>query len=117
MNDSLYEALRTGINAMIFVVAMTAGLMLMGSVNDLTEQSKDVVHSLEQGSLVNSYGDIQERTFTGAELVAIKSMKIDGKIEEKIYCKIGATKGIINCLTLTTVISSFLTLLIWLNSN
>ena len=80
MDNSAHEALMIGVNTFIFIVALTAGIMLMGKINDLVEFTKQETSAPSAGSLIETYGETVERTFTGAEVYALYGQAKKGEL-------------------------------------
>ena len=80
MDNSAYEALMIGVNTFIFIVALTAGIMLMDKINDLVEFTKQETSVASAGSLIETYGETAERTFTGAEVYALYGQAKNGEL-------------------------------------
>ena len=81
MENSAYEALIIGLNVFVFAVALTAGMALMTRINEMVEYTKINIESHVGGNLVKEYGNEQERTFTGAEVLSYYGQKVNGKLE------------------------------------
>lgn len=81
MENSAYEALIIALNTFVFAVALTAGMVLMNSINEMVEYTKINIESEVGGNLIKEYGNEQERTFTGAEVLSYYGQKVNGKLE------------------------------------
>lgn len=88
MNDSLFEALMVGVNTFIFIIALTAGITLMGQINEMVEYTQLETSSASTGSLIESYGDTAERTYTGAEIYALYGQYKQDDLPEDITIKV-----------------------------
>ena len=71
MNDSTFEAIMIGVNTIIFMVALTAGMKLMGTINDMVEYSNQAAAAVSSGNLIQAYGDTVERIYSGVEVYDI----------------------------------------------
>ena len=89
MNDSLQQAIMIGVNTLILVIALTVGITLMSSINDLVEYTKKPLGTAGGGSLVESFGETDERTFSGAEVYALYGQYLNGQLQEDIVIEVG----------------------------
>lgn len=94
MNESTYDALILGLNIFIFTVALTAGMALMASINQMVEYTKISIEQQIGGNLVQEYGDEAERTFTGAEVLSFYGQKLNGKLKDyNLYVRAGGAQS------------------------
>ena len=88
----MYDAIILGVNTIIFTAALTAGMLLMGTINEMVEYTKINIESPVGGNLTQEYGDEAKRTFTGAEVFAVYGQMQRGEIKDKtIKVKVGAS--------------------------
>lgn len=94
MNESTYDALILGLNIFVFTVALTAGMALMASINQMVEYTKTSIEQQIGGNLVQEYGDEAERTFTGAEVLSFYGQKLNGKLKDyNLYVRAGGAQS------------------------
>ena len=53
----------------------------MTSINQMVAYTKENLEAEVGGNLIKEYGNEQERTFTGAEVLAYYGQKVNGKLE------------------------------------
>lgn len=70
MENSAYEALITGVNVTIFIVATTIGIMLFTTVLDLSDLANKDVIKATTGSIMIDGQQVEKRIVTGTELLA-----------------------------------------------
>lgn len=70
MNESAQQAISVGINAMIFIIALTISLNLIFAVRDLADIAKEVNDSVPDGSKTEALQDYNERIVDGYEVVS-----------------------------------------------
>jgi hypothetical protein len=80
VDDSTYQALILGLNTFVFVIALTAAMSLMSTINRMVEYTKQSADTEVGGNLVEQYGDETIRTFTGAEVYAFYGQKLNGTL-------------------------------------
>lgn len=88
MEESAQQAISLGVNVTIFVVALTASLMLMFGVRNLADISAEVDESVQDGSLMLDTRELDDRIIDGVELISyyytyIKPYYVEGT--EKTY--------------------------------
>lgn len=81
MENSAYEALILGLNVFIFMLAVSAGMVLMTTINQMIDYTREVGEAEVGGNLVKEYGEQQEREFTGAEVYALYGQELKGELE------------------------------------
>ena len=88
MSSSLQEALMLGIYTLIFITALTAGIMLMANINDMVDYVKQLTFSTSSGNLMEEYGDTQERTFKGTEIYSFYGQYKEGNLKEDLVINV-----------------------------
>ena len=76
MEQSAYEALMIGINVFIFIMALTAGVLLMSNVIDMVNFANERAIVGMNGTLAESVGVLTERTYTGSQMLKYYKEKI-----------------------------------------
>ncbi|MBR5227883.1 MAG: hypothetical protein IKV94_04510 [Clostridia bacterium] len=71
MESPASEALIIGMNVFVFVIALTCGVMLMTTVLNMSEVANDIIKDTSTSSLLELYGEGEERLYTGDELLAL----------------------------------------------
>ncbi len=69
MENSAYEALITGVNVSIFIIATTIAILLFTTVIDLSDLANTSVKKGESGSVIVDGAQIENRIVTGSELL------------------------------------------------
>ncbi len=80
MENSAYDAVIIAVNTLIFMVAVSIGMLLMTTVNRMVEYTKQIADSEIGGNLIQEFGDIQKRTYTGAEVYAVYGQALKGEL-------------------------------------
>lgn len=80
MENSAYEALILGVNVFIFMLAISVGMMLMTTINQMIDYTREIGEAEVGGNLIQEYGEQQEREFTGAEVYALYGQEIKGEL-------------------------------------
>lgn len=88
MEKSAYEALMLGVNLFIFVVALTAGIMLMGSILDMVNYANENAKIGMNGTLAETVGVVQDRVYSGEQVLAYYRKIINEGSESKYSFKI-----------------------------
>lgn len=70
MEQSAFEAIMIGVNVFIFVVALTAGVLLMTNVLDMVEYANQNAITGMNGSIAETVGSVHERTYTGEQVLS-----------------------------------------------
>lgn len=81
MENSAYEALILGLNVAIFMVAVSVGMLLMTTINEMIDYTREIGEAEIGGNLMKEYGEQQEREFTGAEVYALYGQALKGELE------------------------------------
>ena len=69
MEQSAWEALMLGVSIFVFVIALSAAVLLMTNILDMVNIANERAMTGMNGSLAESIGVIEERTYTGAQLL------------------------------------------------
>ena len=69
MEQNAYEALFLGVNVFVFIIALTAGILLMTSLMNMVNYANENAVVGMNGSLAESVGIVNERIYTGSELI------------------------------------------------
>lgn len=69
MEQSAFEAVMIGVSVFIFIIALTAGVLLMTNVIDMVNFANDQAIVGMNGTLAESVGVVTERTYTGAQML------------------------------------------------
>ena len=77
MEQSAYEAIMIGVNVFVFIIALTAAILLMSNVIDMVNYANEQAIVGMNGTLAESVGVVTERTYTGAQM-----LNYYGKIKE-----------------------------------
>ncbi len=80
MENSAYDAVIIAVNTLVFMVAVSVGMLLMTTVNRMVEYTKEIADSEIGGNLIQEFGDLQERTYTGAEVYAVYGQALKGEL-------------------------------------
>ncbi|MBR6688475.1 MAG: hypothetical protein IKL68_00460 [Clostridia bacterium] len=82
MENSAYEAVIIGVNTIVFMVAVSVGMLLMTTINQMIDYTREIADSEIGGNLIKEYGEQQERTFTGAEVYALYGQALKGELDD-----------------------------------
>ena len=69
MEQNAYEALFIGVNVFIFIIALTAGIMLMTTLFNMINYANNAAIVGMKGSLAEGVGKVDKRIYTGAQLL------------------------------------------------
>lgn len=69
MEQSAFEAIMIGVNVFVFIIALTAGILLMGSVIDMVNYANENAIVGMNGSLAEEVGVVNERIYSGKDLL------------------------------------------------
>lgn len=69
MEQSAFEAVMIGVSVFIFIIALTAGVLLMSNVIDMVNFANDQAIVGMNGTLAESVGVVTERTYTGTQML------------------------------------------------
>lgn len=80
MEQTAFEALMTGVNAFVFIIALTAAVLLMGNIMNMVNYANENAVVGFNGSLAESVGVVEEREYFGKDLLTYYR-----KEDKKIY--------------------------------
>ena len=69
MEQSTFEAVIIGVNAFVFIIALTAGILLMSSVVDMVNFANERAIVGMNGTVAESVGVVEDRIYTGAQML------------------------------------------------
>lgn len=69
MEHSAYDAIMIGVNTFVFILALSAGVLLMSSIIDMVNFANEQAIVGMNGTLAETVGEVQERVYTGAQLL------------------------------------------------
>jgi len=69
MEQSAFEAVMTGVNVFVFIIALSAGILLMSSVIDMVNFANERAIVGMNGTLAENVGVVNERIYTGGEML------------------------------------------------
>ncbi len=69
MEQSAFEAIMIGVNVFVFIIALTAGILLMGNVINMVNYANENAIVGMNGSLAETVGVVNERVYTGEDLL------------------------------------------------
>lgn len=101
MESSAERALEIGLNVFVFIIALTCSLLLMTNVLKISELASTIIKDTGNSTLMELYGETNERIYSGNEMFAIISEYISdtNNIKSKIILRLnsnGVEKDIIN---------------------
>ena len=83
MNESTYEAAFLGVNSFIFVIALSAGIILMSNILDMVNYANNNASAGLRGSLAESVGIVETRTYNAKDLLTYYRKYIDEEANGK----------------------------------
>ena len=69
MEQSAFEAVMIGVNVFVFIMALTAGVLLMSNIIDMVNFANDQAIIGMNGTLAENVGEVTERTYTGVQML------------------------------------------------
>lgn len=75
--ENTTEAFIIAVNVLVFVTALSAAMLLMQNVNNMVEYARTSIEQDSGGSLMQQYEDVNERTFSGAEVYALYGEQLE----------------------------------------
>jgi len=69
MEHSAYEAIMIGVNVTIFIIALSAAVILMANVLDMVNYANESAKVGMNGTLAESVGVVEDRVYTGEKLL------------------------------------------------
>lgn len=91
MERSAFEALMLGVNLFVFIIALTAGILLMSNIIQMVDYANQNVIVGMEGSLAESVGIVHERTYTGYQILNYYKKIEDEKTNSNFYIQIDET--------------------------
>lgn len=90
MEHSAFEALMTGVNVFVFVIALSAGILLMSNIIDMVNFANEQAIVGMNGTIAESVATITDRIYTGAQILNYYSTEIEpketlGEVTENIF--------------------------------
>lgn len=89
MEQSAYEAIMIGVNAFVFIIALTASILLMSNIIDMVDYANEQAIVGMNGSLAESVGVVEERIYSGYDLLTYyreeQQLAEKGQTSNKIY--------------------------------
>lgn len=109
MESSAERAIEIGVNVFVFIIALTCSLMLMTNVLNMSELASTIIKDNGNSTLMELYGETNERIYSGDEVLAIISEYVSNsnKIKDKIILKINRSGVITNVTEAKLNISEF----------
>lgn len=83
MEQSAFEALMIGVYVFIFIAALTAGVLLMSNVIDMVNYANKQAVVGMNGTLAETVGVVEERLYTGTQLLTYYKEEIEDEALEK----------------------------------
>ena len=86
MEHSAFEAIMIGVNVFIFIMALTAGVLLMSNIIDMVNFANNQAIVGMNGTLAETVGIVNERTYTVAQMLryyreTIKNIEVTEEID------------------------------------
>ena len=78
MEQSAFEAVMIGVNVFVFIIALTAGILLMTNVLNMVDYANRNAIVGMNGTLAESVGTVFERKYTGTELLTYYRKSLEG---------------------------------------
>lgn len=79
MEQSALDAIMIGVNVFIFIIALTAGVLLMSNIIDMVNFANDQAIVGMNGTLAETVGLVTERTYTGAQMLRYYREKVENE--------------------------------------
>lgn len=76
MEHSAFQALTIGVNVTIFIIALSASVLLMSNTLDMVDYANESAIQGMNGTIAENVGEVKEQTYTGSQLLTYY-----GKIE------------------------------------
>lgn len=77
MEQSAFEAVMIGVNAFVFIVALSAGILLMSNVIDMVNFANERAIVGMNGTIAESVGVVEDRIYTGAQMLTYYREQIE----------------------------------------
>ncbi len=88
MEQSAFEALMIGVNVFVFIIALSAGILLMTSVIDMVNFANENAITGMNGTIAQNVGVVNERIYTGAQMLTYyrkQVQKLDNENNQLSY--------------------------------
>ncbi len=69
MEQSAFEAVMTGVNVFVFIVALSAAILLMSNVIDMVNFANERAITGMNGTIAENVGVVNDRIYTGAQML------------------------------------------------
>ena len=107
MESSAQEAIDIGISVLIFIVALSAAIILLTSVLNMSELANDIIKDTTGSALMTQFGETNERIYTGDEMLALigECLAETNQLSDRIKLKIKEghyVEEVDNSFTMTT---------------
>jgi Na+-transporting NADH:ubiquinone oxidoreductase subunit NqrC len=83
MEQSAFEAVMTGVYVFVFVIALSAGILLMTNVLDMVNFANERAIVGMNGTLAETVGIVEERVYTGAQMLTYYREQIQAQEANK----------------------------------
>ncbi|MBQ8044292.1 MAG: hypothetical protein IJ272_09160 [Clostridia bacterium] len=83
MEQSAFEAVMTGVNVFVFIIALSAGILLMSNVIDMVNFANERAIVGMNGTLAENVGIVDERIYTGAQMLTYYRKQLEREEAEK----------------------------------
>lgn len=83
MEQSAFEAVMIGVNVFVFIIALTAAIMLMSSVIDMVNFANELTIVGMNGTIAQNVGDVHERIYTGSQMLTYYREQIESQEQDK----------------------------------
>lgn len=84
MEQTAFESIIIGVNVFIFIMALTAGIMLMSNIIDMVNFANDQAIVGMNGSLAESIGVVTDRTYTGTQMLRYYREIIENNTQDEL---------------------------------
>ena len=79
MEQSAYEALMIGVSVFVFIIALSAAVLLMSNVLDMVNFANEQAIVGMNGTLAETVGIVNERIYTGSQLLSFYEKSLNNK--------------------------------------
>lgn len=77
MEQSAFEAVMIGVNVFVFIIALTAGILLMGNIINMVNYANENAVIGMNGTLAETVGVVDERVYNGEDLLTYYRRYVD----------------------------------------
>lgn len=77
MEQSAFEAVMIGVNVFVFIIALTAGILLMGNIINMVNYANENAVIGMNGTLAETVGVVDERVYNGEDLLTYYRKYVD----------------------------------------